>query len=283
MTEETHPTMTLVYVVLGVVVLLILLLILNGIKGTFKGVDSRVCKESVEAHMIARASRLKPYDDIRCPPKEKKITEAKEYDIMKKTSDEMADCFWKFGENGILFEDDGVYCALCSHVIYEGSAKGKKIDGFRQFLEKEPVPPKYSTIGSSYSKYIISQATDPAQVSSVALPDNIPLDTSIDYGVMFVYTKNQHMGKALAAIVGGTSGAIVTAAGGLIAFPGSWAAAGVIAVVSAGVGVGSATVGGVLGSERVADRQSAVLLVPWNEAELKKLPCTQMPVDWANK
>jgi hypothetical protein len=283
MTEESHPTMTMIYVVLGVVVLLVMLFIFNGVKAAFwKGIDPRICRESVDVHMSARSMGVMPYDDLKCPPGKKVISKPSEHDIMKETADQMAECYWKFGENGELFTEDGVYCALCSHIIYEGEAKGKKISSFRQFLEKEYAPVKYG-VNTRYAEYIIGRPTNADEVKPVGLPDKIPLDTTTDYGVMFVYTKNAHMGKLLSGIIGAGSGAIVTAVGGMVMLPWSWAAAGTVAIVSMGAGISGGLVGSDLGAEATADWQSAVLLVPWNEAELKKLPCTQMPVDWGNK
>jgi hypothetical protein len=282
MAEDTHPTMTLIYVVLGVVVLLIMLLIFNGIRSTFKGVDSRICRASVDSHIAANVMGADPYEGLKCPPVEKKVSKKADYDIMKDTANQMADCYWKFGENGELFGEDGVYCALCSHIIYEGDAKGRKIDGFRQFLEREYVPPKYAQ-NARYAEYIIGRPTNADELKPVGLPDQIPLDTTTDYGVMFVYTKNAHMGKVLTGIIGAGSGAIVTAVGGMVLLPWSWAAAGTVALVSMGAGISGGLIGSDIGADTTADWQSAVLLVPWNEAELRKLPCTQMPVDWGNK
>jgi len=269
--------------IVGVLVFLLISVVFYG--GFFKALifsgPSQTCKSSVDLHIARHIEGISTYDDLKCPAEDMSIKESKDEDIMKETADLMTRCYWKFGENQELFEEDGIYCALCYYVEYE--EKGKKISGFRKFLSENNVPQKYGE-NLKYDQYIIGEATDPKKVDSIGLRETIEIDTSHNYGIFHVYTKNRHMSKVLSAVTGGTIGVIGTAAiVGMVVLPTTIPAIGAVMLISAMGGAISADYGRGLGSEDPADWQAAVLLIPWHEQTLKNLNCSMMPVKQDNK
>ncbi len=284
--DQAHGMGILGYLVLLLLAFLIILLFFGNVFDIMKSrADPKICRESVEMNAAAHVKGIDAADSIKCPPTMDKIDNGDPHVIMNKTALLMAECFWKFGANEFeLFGGDGTYCALCSHIEFKGDAKGQKIRDFRKFLTDEYIPEKYGG-DKTFAQYIVGMPTSPDEVKEISMSDNIEIDTDNDYGIMFVYSKNRHIQKTWAALGGGVgTGVLTTIAGILFILPEpTISKLGAVMLVSVGSGIAGADAGYNLGSEKPADWQSAVMLIPYDEENLKKLDCTELPVAQGNK
>jgi hypothetical protein len=246
--------------------------------------DSEICRQSIELHAAGSFAGLKTIDAIKCPPRYLTVDDGDRKKIMKQTADLMADCYWKFGENkydlfsGRLVGDER-FCALCTHITFKGSARNQKISEFRKYLTTEPAPKKYG--GTTYAEYIMGRPTDPTETTTISQEGVSEIDTNQNYGILFLYVKNEHLHSAWAALWGTGAGGAIGLGGAILLIPDFGILKAAALIVASGAAGGLA--GGAAGSTKAADWQSAVLLVPLSEEGLKALSCTQMPVAQDNK
>ena len=241
-------------------------------------------------HAAAHVKGLNTYEDIKCPPTYETIEDADDMRIMNKTAQLMAECFWKFGANELELFGGSVlteerFCALCSHIQFKGSAKGNEIEGFRKFLATEYIPQKYGG-DRTYAHYIIGRPTDPDELDEISAESLVTeINTDSDYGIMFIYVKNSYVHKVWTSVLAGGGTMAATLIGGLLLImpEPTITKLAAVAVISTASGVGGAAVGEAVGSEDSADWQSAVLLIPYDEENLKKLDCAHLPVKQGNK
>jgi hypothetical protein len=285
MVENQQSTMGILsYMILILVILVILLVFFYSTFQIWKNkADSNICRQSVELHSGMHIKGLNPYEDLKCPPKYETISSSDDKAVKKEIADMMTECFWKFGGDDKLelFGENGLYCALCNHITFEGSAKTKPIEGFRTFLAEEPIPIKYGN-GLSYSQYFVGRNLNEDELIELNNA-NEKIDTSKDYGVMFIYAKDADMNKIWTALGGGVGLAIVTAVGGVIALPVTIVNLGIIGVFSLATGVTGGAIGYDLGSDEPLKHQHGVVLIPYDTEEIKKLQCSKMPVKQGNK
>lgn len=270
------------YMIIALFVLVIFLLFYGKLFNIWnEKSDANLCRRSVETQ--AASYSMDNFENLKCSPKYMEINDEKKEDIKKKLADEMAQCFWKFGANEFeLFGNDGIYCALCTHVKFKGDARGIEINDFRKYLTTHTVPTKYGK-NISYFEYIIGRPTDPDEIKEISIP-TMEINTDDNYGIMFIYAKNEHLGKFLSTGIGagiGTTAGFVTGivVASSVSLP---ALTGIAAISLAGLGVGGG-IGHAAGDENNADWQSAILLIPYDEKDISKLTCTQMPVKQGNK
>jgi hypothetical protein len=279
------------YLIILVVVLLLLGGLFAGIFALWRErMDSQTCRQSIELHAKTGFSNSKTYDSFKCPPRYVTVQDADKEAIKSKTAQMMADCYWKFGENKYnLFEGGLVgeyrFCALCHHITFKGSAKGQKIDDFRKYLMTQPVSSKYGQ--GTYADYIMGRPTDPKEITEITMPGTVEIDTSHEYGVMFIYVKNEHLYKVLsglwgAGIAGGGAASVALYTGGAVMLlnPVGLVKLSAITIISAAAG---GAIGSSVGNDKPADWQSAVLLIPYDEENIRKLDCTQLPIPQGNK
>lgn len=295
--DESKGTGILSFLVLMLLTLLIILIFFGKGFDVWKlGSGSQICRKSVEMHSAAHIKGIDVSEDIKCPPTYEKIDDADDKVIKQKIADLAAECFWKFGANELELFGGSVltenrFCALCSHIQFKGSAKSSDVKGFRLYLTKEYVPQKYligtrfagSTV--TYADYIIGRPTDPKEIDAIAKDSLVnELDTDKDYGVMFVYVKDSYVQKVWSSMLGGGTAMGATLLGGLLLIPDVTITKFMaLALISSGAGAGGAALGEAAGSDKPADWQSAVLIIPYDETSLKKLDCNQLPVKQGNK
>lgn len=291
MTEEPeHESHLLTYLIYGLLTLVIILTFFSQLFSYWhEQSDVQTCRKSVEMHASSHVYGIETIEGFTCPPKNMTVKEDDEEEIKRIIADEMAECFWKFGENKLeLFGGKKVginkFCALCSHVKFRGDAEGKEITDFSDFLTDEDVPPKYGE--GSYADYLIGEPTDPDQVKKIEDRSTTQIYTDSDYGVIFVYSKDSYVHKVLTKAFGGALGASAGLVGGsiLLLFPEpTFTKAAGVALISAAAGGGGLLVGEEVGAEKSADWQSAVIVIEYTPENLQKLDCTRLPVSQGNK
>ena len=284
--DQKNSMSILSYLILSIIILLILIAFYGKVFDVWKsGSDSQICRKSVELHSGLHIKGLNPYEDLKCPPSYEKISNTDDNIVKKEIANMMADCFWKFGGDDKLelFGEDGTYCALCNYIEFKGSAKNKQISDFRKFLATEPVPIKYD-YNISYAHYFLGRPLSADEYNDM-LTGQTEIDTSNDYGVMFLYSKDRYMHKIWAGATGGTTAAVLTAIGGvLLVIPDvTITKLAAVVVLSMASGAAGGAVGYDLGSDKAYDHGHGVILIPYDEDDLKELQCTQMPVKQGNK
>lgn len=271
------------YFIIFIVVVLIIFLFYGKLWDLWKGsADAQACRKSVEAHAMSDVAGTKIIDTVKCAPTTEIIEDTDRNIIMKKTADLMAQCFWKLGANEFDLFSGGImgklkvlrYCAVCSQIKFKGGAKGQKIPEFRKYLMTTAVPSKYGN-DISYAQYLIGRPTTPGEFEPVPLPNQIEIDTNQEYGIMYLYVKDEHVSEAVASLLGAGTGSLIGYAGGIYLTGGIGLAPMTIAVVT---GTGGGVLGYMGGASRQADWQTAVLLTPFDAQELKRLGCTEMPI-----
>lgn len=284
-TDQNSTMGILSYVILILVVLVILMIFFYSTFQVWKSKsDANLCRQSIEIHSGMNFEGLSTYDDLKCPPKYETFSRESDKEIKQDIANMMAECFWKFGGDDKLelFSGNGMYCALCHHITFEGSAANTDIDEFLKFLTQEPVPIKYGK-GISYAEFFAGRKLTKEDLKNINNA-NKEILTKNDYGVMFTYSKDNDLRNLWTTIIGGGGGVITgIVAGGLFFFPSfgvtQFAA---IAVLSAATGVSGSTIGYATGATDV-NHQHGVILLPYKAEEIKKLKCTQMPVSQGNK
>jgi len=278
-------------------VLLILLLAVLGVFLVFqaalfresKAVFSRdECAASVRANAYLRLDDTSFSREIRCAVNP--VTLPASELAVPRIADVMAECWSVFGEGKLnLFSGDGKFCVPCAVVSF--SETDITVPGLSSYLAHNKVPARFGR--GSYLEYLSGYATqgvgeyyDVLELRDKAVVAPV-LDTSKDYGVMFVSARGLDEISQVKSWAGTTetsvgaglaAGAVVgTAAVVIFGGPVTWVGYGAYA---AAIGV-SALAGGVYtflaGEEPVW--MSFVTLMPWEEQEFKKLGCTYLPAD----
>ncbi len=198
-----------------------------------------------------------------------------------------------------LFETaDNNYCAFCSVIDFEN--KDARLEGLPSYLLKNEV----KGTGKTYYEYLTSITV---KKDTLAQYENSPLsklkiDTSNPAAVVFVSAKNANPGSLTgqsSAVEGGVSagvgagvGTVIGAIAGysivtglglcttvvLCLFGGGLVAFGTILTTGTVIGgAGGATAYGMaVGANYAPDRDSKILLIPYEKNTLEKLKCTRL-------
>lgn len=281
------------YVLIIFAVIMVLFVVLSGKYDAFlkKFFRREICKESVRMHSRLHIGGIEAFYDVNCPVEEKTIEKGQ--DIKAKLAYYMAECWDNYGEGRLkLFDNKWIgenkFCAICSHVKFD---EKKVIDAkdFLEFLKNDYVPQEFSIDvfekkDVPYYTYLTGYKTEELDLSTIPLGE-YNIDTSAPYGIIFTYTKKGDFFSmrtlqlaGLGAIIGAIAGeaAILPLKG--IPFLGKTIkgrAALIVGIVGAAGGAySSVKLGGI--SQQV---DSAVVLIPYDEIELKKLDCEIFPVE----
>jgi Ca2+/Na+ antiporter len=236
--------------------------------------------------------------DINCPTqevviKEKLDTKDGQTKAKKQIASAMYDCWDQFGEGKLeLFESKTgteMYCVMCHHITFK--QKDKEIKGFVDYLSDNTIP------GSSevtYTEYLTGYQTLETLSVFKENMDNFmqqhdakEIITSSDYAVTFFYYKQGYIDKIKSTALGMVGGAVVgTVGGGLsvgvvvgaVTISTGGAAAIGLAIFALGTSIGA-----VVGSDKSADWNSGVMLVPLQSENLKDLKCGYLPAKQSEK
>lgn len=281
-----------VKIIVGLVVLFSLVFLFTKMANVYDDAsDKQICKQAIRS---MAATKIKGQDTIRlfnkresksgveCPIIYKEVSAKSEEALKRSLAGYMYDSWDMMGEGRLeLFsaEDDETYCILTHHITFSDNAKDLgKVEGFTQFLANNKVPNiKGDKTYFEYLKcYNTPQMTDePGQIES-----NIDtLDTSKDYGIMFIYAKKEHLHKVWGAVEGSKWGTIAGGVGAILLLfpePSFTKAAGSALIIGAGAAAGGGA-GYALGEDTSADWAACTVLFPYEKEYLEKFQCTYMP------
>jgi hypothetical protein len=262
----------------GLVLILVVLIFLGYFYAKIEGVrrakeDVELCRKTVDLSALSHVKGFNLIDTLDCPAVEVTIKDGNEDTIKKKVASEMADCWYKFGEGDKelfdrLWISSDTFCAVCSYVEFEGSAKDKQVTGFIEYLNTHKVKTMYGR--KSYIEFLNTMT--PADIEKSYGQGTI--DTSKDYDVIFVYTKGAMFDKVTGALTGGAIGAggtvIIT---GLLAAPEP-----IITKAAVVVALAGAAVGAYAGDSASSQWGAMTILTPHEEGTFDKLECEKLPI-----
>lgn len=283
---------TLVKFVIGAVVLFSLIFLVTKEANVYDdSVDKQICKQAVRSNAMTKIKgqdatelfkKRKESSGVECPIMYKEITTSKEKAIKEQLAGYMYDSWDMMGEGKLeLFEanEDETYCVLTHHIQFKDDAEQGQIKGFVNYLAKHNVPELKGNM--SYLEYLECHNThyNPDKMSRLKAERDV-IDTSRDYGIMFVYAKQEHLHKVWSGMEGSIAGTVLGGIGAVLMVapdPTSvtkWAGGALL------IGTGTIS-GGALGysagSDESADWSACVVLFPYTEEYLSSFQCTYMP------
>ena len=264
--------------------------------------DVRLCRKSVDMTSIANIEGLNS-NSLNCPTTYASVNYGDEKRIKKILADNMADCWYKFGEgrkeifSKTLWKRDKNYCAICSVIRFNKDAKSKQINNFLDYLKENNVKKAYCNkddienkrfYSCDYFSYLLpySSKENINKMYNMFINDKKnkriadTIDTSNDYATVLVYSKHSYIDKKHASLLGLYTGTGIALALALIPEPAiSKAALGFIMLG----GITGASTGYAAGSEKSSDWKSGVALIPYTSSSLKALNCEELPIGQKRK
>ncbi len=270
----------------GLVILLVVALFVIILYGKTQALSEAqntvdVCKNSIEINAIGHISGMELFDEVKCPTEYKTIDTDNNEEIKKTLAHDMASCWYKMGQGQYeLFPANILqktqFCVICTVDEFDSN---QKVEGFLDYMAKNPAPLIYTGgKAKSYTDYLQRYSTDDIMKLQYEQETDDIIDTSYDYATIFMYTKKGYVSKELGAVGGAAAGLTVGLVGGALII-GGWTAPAGIAILGTVAGAGG---GYALGSEKSADWDSGVLLVPYTTESLEKLGCEILPAKQQN-
>lgn len=273
-------SMTLEKVGILILSVAVLMLVINIMSDYFISVKQKAelqtCKNSVIAHASLKFDDFDASNNIDCPIIDVEVKAKTKDAVMYNMAERMAQCWDIYGEGKLqLFEmepdKETNYCAVCHYMTFDDDVEIEMKD-FLQYLETKKYKDK------TYMEYLApySTKTDLNELEYVPI-----IDTSNDYGIFMVYTKDEYDSPYSVAKIGGVIGGAVTT---VLAIVGSTALAiipeptitKVGAAALAGVAIGG--VSGYMSGDDEKNWKAYVTIQPYNNQFIGNLSCDQLPV-----
>ena len=269
---------SIVFFIIGALALIVLLFFMyNASRDAEENAQKQICKKSVLMYSKLMIGGKPLSESIKCPTKYISLQSSKNnLEIEKTIANEMYECWDNFGQGKLeLFDTKNEkFCVICSSIGFSGAQK--EITGLGSFLATEKTPLGNETYLQFLAGGIENYELLKSQTES--LDSKFKIDTSKQYGIMFVYAKKSRMSTI--AKIG--IGAGVAAAGVIgIALIASHVGVPVgIAFIKYTIYAASATAvaGGYGGSQTGAEEsewQASVMFVPTEE--IQNIGCTDIP------
>ena len=230
-----------------------------------------ICKASVKTHALSNIG-LDFASDINCPTERLTIREDDEEAIMHELAMAKYNCFDQFHRGELdLFSDAHKlekYCVIC-HVIDFKAKKNIPLENFMRYERTHNIKPG----GMSFEEFFIGHSTYD-EFPEYESPQRYGINTELQYTTVFTYAKEGYWSKWITGAAGATIGSVVLSVA-LIPFTGG----GSILVGIAGLagGAGGGMLGYTIGSDKTADWNASILLIPYNADLLRDLTCTVAP------
>jgi hypothetical protein len=284
--KKAMSSAVIVTLILGLVILVGFLYFQYGMAKTYE--ESRIKRECKEALRVSSLTKIKGADflqtvtggndlqtsDVPCKIIRKEISgneDTAKVELAKAMYDS-----WDMMHKGELNlfsgqRGDARYCILTHHITFKGTPN---INGFSSYLTNNNIPNPVEKI--SYAEYLKCFNTDPSIFKTTLQSSEDTIDTSIDYGIMFVYAKKGYLQKIWSGAKGATFGLTLFTLG--TAILGGPAVPAVIALGGIATGtIAGGTLGYLSGADKAADWEACVVLFPYSEETLKNFNCTYMP------
>ncbi|MEE9525086.1 MAG: hypothetical protein V3V78_00585, partial [Candidatus Woesearchaeota archaeon] len=234
-TKKAQITKLKVLIIGAVVAILLLFFVSNIGEEISSATRIAQCRQSVESNALLRLGAADFSSEIVCPTKELKIKSKDELQIKYALANEMTEC-WEIFQKGEkeLFSDDGVFCSICSRVVF--TKLDDPIKAFPEFLLKTKIPGKEQTYADylhNYEKAESTEILEEIEKAGNALHiKEIEINPAKEYAVIFGYIKGkdalENFYKKGRHVVGGAAviaaGVGIMKVGGLISampFPGA--------------------------------------------------------------
>ncbi len=202
------------YVVVGAIFLVIMIALLYFFTNLNYGssADEEKCLASVKAVSTLPGSSL---DDLKCETSYDSVDTKDEEYVKSKIANDMISCWYKFGSGELnlpggeprLVGNDSVrFCNVCNVYYFKSKIENNKnnniITDFGTYLAEKDVPQFYEKVTSSktikddpkerstYLEYLKGRKMDNGALESFSKEVDTVIDTSKDYSVIFVYTKD---------------------------------------------------------------------------------------------
>ncbi|MBN2454874.1 hypothetical protein JXB11_05005 [Candidatus Woesearchaeota archaeon] len=245
------------------------------------------CKDSVKQNAYSRAAGLNWATSIKCPTKDVMITEKDSEAIKKEVADYMYECWDIYGKGKYdLFPTEranvDTYCVICSRLEFKYD---NEVTGFWRYLNDYNAPRQthsyytdFKGSNAANAEYEVMEDIEANTENPSGNPTQYldKIDTNVKYGVIFVYSKETGLwdrwtdaGIATSVTLIGvtTLGGILTGGVGLVVLG--------VAGAAAGAAGGYALYNG---EDLQSEWQASIHLVPYHEAALEELHCTELPV-----
>ncbi|MBI5393029.1 hypothetical protein HZA96_04110 [Candidatus Woesearchaeota archaeon] len=285
--NEFNAMASIAIIIVTLIVLLLWLIPVHQKQKEFKSIES--CRQSVDIQSQTKIKGIQfKQEDIAgtgldCPTQKIVIAEKDPTLIQKKLANQMAYCWFKFGEGkkdlfDVLFNEEKNYCVVCSLVSFEGSAANIEIKGFLQFLESNPIPPFLGK--QNYKKYISPYTTaEETQTIKTQQSTEDSIITKGNYAVLLLYAKKGYVNKMWSTPAGIGAGTVVGASTILIPGVGVFAATGYALLGT----IAGGAIGYAAGNDKAADWSAATVLWPYSEQALQGLNCNELPAEQQTK
>jgi hypothetical protein len=261
--------------------------------------DYEICKDSNLANAKLKLKApgtntiLTEREGNKCKTEYVKAPKGEEVPFIAK---KMARCWDMYleGKSDLFQTEDNNYCAFCSVIEFED--KTAQIGGLPNYLLKNKVLGKEKT----YYEYLtsISVRNDVLSQFENSALKKLTIDTLSPAAVVYVASKNANPGSltgkssgveggafaGVGGVIGGIAGTSIAVGlglcstivgcllgGGLVAF-GGFVTAGTLA----GGAAGATTYGLAVGANYDPDRDTKILLIPYEKSTLEKLRCTRL-------
>src|SRR3989338_275249 len=285
--NEFNAMVSIILLIIALIVLLLWLVPVHQKQKEFESIESCMQSVDIKSQKKIKGIQFKQEDisgtGLDCPTQKIVIADKDPLIIQKKLANQMAYCWFKFGEGkknlfDVLFNEEKNYCVVCSLVSFEGSAANLEIKGFLQFLDSNPIPPFLGK--QNYKKYISPYATsEESQTIKTQQNTEDSIITNGNYAVLLLYAKKGYVHKMWSTPAGTGAGTFVGASTILIPGVGIFAATG-YALLGA---VAGGAIGYSAGSDKVADWNAATILWPYSEQALHDLKCNELPIGQQTK
>jgi hypothetical protein len=241
--------------------------------------DHQTCKTSVLAHANMKMLYADFSEAIKCPTRDIDIKTKDKDEIMFSLAEEMAQCWNVYGQGKLELFDlepnfDTTYCGICSHVRFD-TDKDIELVEFMEYLADKEYRGE-----TSYLEFLSAETTsnmpDFDQYGEEITP---VIDTTEDYGVFLIYTKEEYQSRFWSTIWGigaGVAGGVVAVVG-IILSPISLGITGGAGIVAGGALIGASA--GYLLGDNTKDWFSYVALYPFDEPYIEELHCDILPIE----
>jgi hypothetical protein len=284
-------------IIIIVLVIIVIMLLFEAKAGElYKNLmNKNICKSSVYAQDISTIKDIALPSDIKCPTQRIEIEERDPEKIKQELAKLYYDVCDEFGQGTLnLFGNrETTFCVIRDKISFKH--KDIVIENFPKYLAETNIPGKEITYAEFCSGFKTERAAKIFEETEIEQLENVPIDTSREYTILFVYSKGEDELKEITDFLFGTSpqhigmyiGAGLIAGGGILIYTGEGAILGAPMVIAGKIILGgglkvlgiSAIINYFTNKNLKMEWASFFLIREYNEEELKELPCKYMPAE----
>lgn len=231
----------IVYLVLAMLtIFLVSVVFVQWVQTAEKAEQVSQCKSSIQLASASKQTQLiSKTPNLDCKTDYINISSGQDYE--RETAEALYKCSdqWWQGKDLLLFEDEGIYCQICSIINYTDDIK---ITDFDLYLANEKLTKGINKGKLTYQQYLTGYESSYAdwevdqyyEVRSQG-QTSVNLDGNNDYAVIFLYAKGDDSVKKYISSIAAVAGSTAVATGTYTAYTGVAYAAGYFATVEGGV------------------------------------------------